>query len=142
MSIVIDASVALKWVIDEEDSGAARALLADEVLSAPDLLFVECANVLWAKARRRQIARADARAALAAIEATPIRAFPARAHAAAALAMASELDQTAYDCLYLAVAIAERATLVTGDDAFIRAVAAHPVYKSSIAPLAGRSSRR
>ena len=52
MTVVVDASVALKWVIEEDGSEAAGALLLEEPLAAPDLLIVECANVLWAKARR------------------------------------------------------------------------------------------
>ncbi|HXM70340.1 MAG TPA: hypothetical protein VN970_04350 [Thermoanaerobaculia bacterium] len=42
---VVDASVALKWVIDEEGSEAASALAA-ESLSAPSLILAECANAL------------------------------------------------------------------------------------------------
>ena len=52
MTVIVDASVALKWVIEEDGSEAAGALLLEEPLAAPDLLIVECANVLWAKARR------------------------------------------------------------------------------------------
>ena len=55
MTVVIDASVALKWVIEEDGSEAARGLLLSEVLAAPDLMIVECANVLWAKERRGSI---------------------------------------------------------------------------------------
>jgi predicted nucleic acid-binding protein len=41
MTVIVDASVALKWVIEEEGSQAARTLLLDEPLAAPDLLIVE-----------------------------------------------------------------------------------------------------
>lgn len=47
MSLVVDASVALKWVLDEEGRPAARALLlGNEPLHAPDFLILECANIL------------------------------------------------------------------------------------------------
>jgi hypothetical protein len=57
MAVVVDASVALKWVIEVEGSEAAEALLLNEPLLAPDFLIVECANVLWVKARRGALSR-------------------------------------------------------------------------------------
>ncbi len=48
---VVDASVAVKWFVDEPDSPAARNLLqahaaGTDLLVAPDLLVYEVANVL------------------------------------------------------------------------------------------------
>jgi predicted nucleic acid-binding protein len=46
---VIDASVAIKWVIDEPGTRQALDLLR-HTLFAPDLLMAECANILRKKA--------------------------------------------------------------------------------------------
>lgn len=55
--IVIDASAALKWVLDEEHSDRAHALLSDALerhtmLSAPPLLAGEAANAIYQQQRR------------------------------------------------------------------------------------------
>jgi len=132
MTLIVDASVALKWVLEEDGSDVARALVADETLAAPDLLFIECANVLWVKARRGNLSIANAKAAYAAIEAAPIRPIPVHLYAAAAQSIAFDLDQTPYDSLYLAIALAERATLVSADVAFANAALTHPLYRASV----------
>ena len=43
--LVIDASVAIKWVVSEPDGDHAEVLL-DHGLAASDLLFAECADIL------------------------------------------------------------------------------------------------
>ncbi len=135
MALIVDASVALKWVITEDASDIASHLIQTDELAAPGLLFIECANVLWTKVRRGQLSSDDARAAYAAIEAAPVRSISTRLHAAAAQVIAIELGKSAYDSLYLAVALAERSTLVTADEAFLRAALAHPLYGSSVKSL-------
>lgn len=135
MSYVIDASVGLKWVLTEAGSDRASALLAKEALAAPELFWIECANVLWVKSRRGQITAADARAAYSAIAAAPVAIVPAQALAGAAQAIAFELDQTAYDCLYLAAAMTARRVLITADELFADAALAHPVYAASVRRL-------
>jgi predicted nucleic acid-binding protein len=136
MTLIVDASVAIKWVIDEPGTESARQLISAEVLAAPEFLFVECANVLRTLIRQGRLEVAPARELLAAIDAVPIRAVPIRPHAAAAHAIAVELNQSAYDSLYLATAVAERSKLVTADTKFAAAVLAHPVYRDWLRPLA------
>ncbi|HEX3916457.1 MAG TPA: type II toxin-antitoxin system VapC family toxin [Caulobacteraceae bacterium] len=132
MTVIVDASVAIKWVMVEDGSDAANSLVTAENLAAPELLFAECANVLWTKVRRGHLSPQLAKHALTVIDSIPIRAVPIRQHFAAALAIALELDRSAYDSLYLAVALAERATLITADVKFAAAAQAHPTFGSSV----------
>ena len=53
---VVDASFAIKWVVDEAHTTQAL-LLRRHRLIAPDLLIAECANVLWKKVRRGELTR-------------------------------------------------------------------------------------
>jgi predicted nucleic acid-binding protein len=51
--VVVDASVAIKWFIQEPDRTAARLLLEpDKRLLAPELLVAEVANAIWKRSSR------------------------------------------------------------------------------------------
>ena len=43
-TLVIDASIAVKWVVEEEGTPEALALRQKAKLIAPELLVAECAN--------------------------------------------------------------------------------------------------
>ena len=131
---VIDASVAVKWVLTEEYSDQAATLLdGGEVLCAPELLFAETANALWAMARRGDFGRDSLRDALNLLLDAPI-AIPAtmRQLAPAAARLALDLDHPAYDCFYLALALQEQRPMVTADRRFYAKVSSH-AYLSSAA---------
>ena len=135
MTVVVDASVALKWVLEEEDSERARVLAATEVMVAPDLWLIECANVLTMRVRRGQIAADVAAQAVDLIASAPVRIVPTRAHVPTAHALSVILKQSAYDSLYLALALQERAVMVTADAAFFRAASAVAAYAPFIRML-------
>jgi predicted nucleic acid-binding protein len=111
---VVDASVAIKWFVDELDSARAARLLT-QPLSAPDLLAAECANVLWKKVIRAELSLDEAEVIALALEGAAISLHPARAHLAQATRIACELGCPAYDCFYLALAQELQRPLVTAD---------------------------
>ena len=94
---VVDASVAVKWVIGEAGEEAA-ARLATRSLSAPDILLAECASALWAKVRSREIAEDEASAALSALGAAPVVMTAVPILVADALRLAFLLAHPIYDC--------------------------------------------
>ena len=126
--IIVDASVALKWVVREIDSDAARRLPSRDQLCAPQLLLIECADALWSKVRSKSLKRDEAIQALAQISRAPMRFLPDRDLIATAQAIAFDVDRTVYDSLYLAAAMVEGGVLVTADTRFAASVEKHAAY--------------
>ena len=125
MRFVVDASVAVKWLVAEEDADLADRLAASgEDLHAPRLMASEAANVLWRKARVGEIERAEASAAMALLTDMPVRWNDDETVGADAVRLALALDHPVYDCVYLALAHRIGATVVTADRRFVTAVAA------------------
>jgi predicted nucleic acid-binding protein len=58
--IVVDASVAVKWVLPEADSGPAVALREADALIAPSLVIAEIGNALWKSVLRGDVDKSDA----------------------------------------------------------------------------------
>ena len=124
MRFVVDASVAVKLLVDEPDSDAARKLAASgQELHAPRLMVSEAANALWRKARQGQIERADAGAAMASLSDMPVLWNDDETVGADAVRLAVALDHPVYDCVYVALAHRIGATVVTADRRFVTAVA-------------------
>jgi predicted nucleic acid-binding protein len=119
MTFVIDASVAIKWLVPETlAENAARLLDANYRLTAPDLLLVEFAKIIWKKARLGEIRFEDGEAALLRLSAGPIELAETRPLLRLALQLAHELHHPVYDCVYLATAEASGAVAVTADRRF------------------------
>jgi predicted nucleic acid-binding protein len=110
---VVDASVAIKWLVDEPRSDLAFRLMEAE-LCAPALLLAECGNALWRRVRLGLLGRSQAAERLAALRSAPVKLHADDALTPAALDIALRLDHPIYDCLYLALA-EEQMPLVTAD---------------------------
>lgn len=117
--IVIDASVAIKWVIEEEGTAAALALRGQN-LAAPDLINAECANILWKKTRLGELSADEAVFAGRLLSNAEIEMIPTRSLVEAAIQIAVELDHPAYDCVYLALAEQRDADFITADTRLLR----------------------
>ena len=122
--LIVDASVAVKWLIQEEGSAPALALRQPGTrLIAPDLLMVECANILWKKVRLGELSPEEAGLAARLVCAVDMELVPTRHLADRVVDLTIALDHPAYDRLYLAVALDRDGRFVTADQRFVRKVA-------------------
>ena len=128
MKLVVDASVAAKWLFAEPHTVDARRVLGHRIdLYAPSLLLVEVANVIWKKARRREIL--DAQPYLLELTALTdmVTLRSSAALIASATATALTLGHPVYDCLYIVCAEIEGVPLVTADKKLQEAAKPHAV---------------
>jgi predicted nucleic acid-binding protein len=122
--LVIDTSVAVKWVIPagglgiEAETGAALALLAHDLI-APDCILGELANALFKKVQRKEIGEEQAREAFAILPET-VDFFPTANLVDAALSLALDIVHPVHDCIFLVGAIQHGVPLITADAKFHR----------------------
>ncbi len=125
--MIIDASVAFKWLVPEEHSDRAFALIGEAQLNAPSLLFTEVGNALWKRITREQLVPAeDAALQLAGLEQLVIVHEDASL-VPRALELGLHLGHAIYDCVYLALAEQLSMPLVTADEKFLRKLATRPI---------------
>ena len=127
MTVVVDASVALKWVLHEEDTEDALALwdrwqAASQQVTAPAIFRAEVTNALHQTRRRGLLSSSDAEHALRELIATVAIIDPPDIYdRALALASALQLEAT-YDALYLALAESQACEMWTADRRLVRSV--------------------
>jgi predicted nucleic acid-binding protein len=124
VTLVVDASVALKWFLQEEGSDRAAALLdTAELLIAPDLIVAEVCHAGWEAVRAGMALPVQLEIAAARLPIVLDDLVPLAGLAADAAAAAMTLDHPVWDCFYLVLAERHDAQLVTADRKLLRTVA-------------------
>ena len=113
-SAVVDASVVLRWFVQDPWTDAAIAVADRFDLIAPALLGAEIANALRNQIRFAGLPTERALKHLDGLWST-ISDVEDRPLLPAALRLAADRDHPVYDCVYLALAMREGIPLVTGD---------------------------
>lgn len=123
MALVVDASVAVKFVLRETGTEAARHLLAiPDPLIAPDWLLAEAASAMWKKVKRSELLAVHAERNLELLPEFFERLHPSRSLVTDAFAWSLRLRHPVYDCVYLALALREDCRIVTADEKFYGAL--------------------
>ena len=122
-ALVIDAGVALKWVIAEAGSEAALAFRLGARLIAPDIMLADCATILCKKVARGELAQDEALLAARLLQGAGIEFVSTRPLLEAAMLIALDLRQPLRDCVYIALAAGRNCRLVTADCVLARSAA-------------------
>jgi predicted nucleic acid-binding protein len=133
MRFILDASVAVKWVLPEPDSLKALALLDDfknqvHDLLAPATFTIEVAHALTRAERRGILVVGEAAALLTRILAFPPDLEPFVPLLPRAVEISSQTRTSVYDCLYVALAEQEHCDMITADQKLVNNLK-HPLVK-------------
>jgi predicted nucleic acid-binding protein len=119
---VIDASVLIKLFLQEEHTADVRYLIQcylDEAtpstLAVPDLVYIECANILWKKARKQVYTVSAARQSLAQLRLLTLPTTTTSELMERAIEIACAHDVTAYDACYVTLAEKLKVLMLTAD---------------------------
>jgi predicted nucleic acid-binding protein len=124
-NVVVDASVALSWLLPGEDTSDTLLLRDYAVedkqvkLFVPPIFWYEVANVLWVAAKRERITKSLALEALESL--LDFQFDVCNIDPAESLSVAFNYNLAVYDSAYLAVALERQATLWTLDKGLAKA---------------------
>lgn len=123
--LVVDASAAVKLFLPEALSENAERLFEarQREIHVPDLLYAECANVLWRASRQLRLSSATVLGHIEDLLAMELSRVPTSSLAAQALRIALAHDISVYDGCYVAAASELRLPLVTADEKLVRKLA-------------------
>ncbi len=120
MAYVIDASVAVKWFVTEQDTNTALALLQSEsALFTPAFMFEEASNILRKKCKAGIIGVDDARERLTQLP-RYFQPMTKQPDFVMAFDLSVQIDHPVYDCIYLRAALDNGLPLVTADKTLAR----------------------
>ena len=124
-TFVVDASVAVRWLVALPHSAEARTLLIHRNrLLAPELIQAEVGSALLKLVRSQVLSQPEGEEAFEMFFLAPLRIVSAHPVAQQAMKIALHSGQSFYDCLYLALAEAEQGLFTTADGRFWRAMQA------------------
>ncbi len=127
---VVDACVVMKLYFEEKHSTEAEGLFLQGMqLLAPDILWPECTNVLWKQHRHGDLSEKNAIAIAEEMLSLPLRIHDSADLVHNALNLAMQYDFTAYDSLYVALAIQTDSVMITADKRLVNALAGGPLKK-------------
>jgi predicted nucleic acid-binding protein len=130
-TFVIDANVAVKWLLDSKDEP-----LVDEALRllerhesgevqfiVPDLFWAEVGNIFWKASRKGRCSISKAERSILALQSSKLLTFPSQPLLQLAFQIASGWGRTVYDSLYVALAAESRNGFITADEKLVNALA-------------------
>ena len=127
--LVVDASVVVAWLFDDEDEPRADRVLKrleEEGALVPQLWHLEMRNSLLTAERRGRLSEGAVKERLDALRSLPIR-TDEESDLQSVFDLARAHDLSFYDALYLELAKRESAELATLDGALARAATAEGV---------------
>ena len=119
---VIDASILVKCLIPEVETHFVRQFLRDlltdtaAIVAVPDLLYAECANVLWKKAQRGEVDMRIAENNLTELLSMELSVTLTRELIIRAIRLSCDHHISAYDACYLTLAERLDVPLLTADE--------------------------
>ena len=127
--LVVDCSVAAKWILPEPGRDAALRLLkqyetGEILLIAPDLLLAEFASLLAKRSRRKEISAREAGYAFDLMQRFAPRLFDMRSRIRRAFSIALEHHLSFWDCVYIDLAIEHGCSVITADKRLFRGTTA------------------
>ena len=131
-TIVLDASVAGKWVLPPADEDLVpeavdllRRYTREEIrFVVPDIFWAEFGNVAWKAVRLGRWTAEEARTALSDVAERNFPTVSSKDLLAAAFTLATACNRSLYDSLYVALAIATRCEMITADETLANTLAA------------------
>lgn len=125
---VVDASVAVKWFLDEDGHAEADILSGlGARLIAPSFILLEMANVLWKQQRRGVMDRAVVTQMLSKAPQYFSEFIDGNSLVVTAMELACDHEHPVYDCLYLALTLERDCKLVTADHKLLSRFAKTPL---------------
>lgn len=129
--LVVDASVAVKWYLTEELENEAQEILdagqrGEALLLAPEFVEPELWNVPWQRHRRGELSPEEVRGYWSNFREIPVFLTDVRQLMPLAAEVTLQSECIIYDALFVALAEAEGAVVVTADEKLLRTLEGTP----------------